>query len=468
MATGLEACEAVEVVVAGGGNAALTAAITAREAGARVLLLESESAPWRGGNSKYTRNLRCAHDGIAGGPPYPEEELLEDLVKVTGDGLDQEMARFTIAESRTVPGWLEAHGVRWQPALRGTLGLDRTNRFFLGGGKALVNHQYREAERLGVQVRYGARVEGVRIVAGRPVVQVATGETQISIEAGALVAAAGGFEANLEWLRRYWGDAVDNFVVRGARANDGRVLAALLELGAAPRGNPRGFHAVACDARSPRFEGGIVTRVDAIPFGIVVDREGRRFADEGEDLWPKRYAVWGRLVAERPGQIAYVLYDDRVRGRFIASAYPPVTASTPRELAGRLGLDPDRLERTVEEYNRCVSGGGGEPDPSRLDGRSTTGLSPPKSNWALPLDRPPFGAYPVRPGITFTYLGVGVDRQARVLDQRGEPLPGVFAAGEIMAGNILLHGYLGGFGMTIGTVFGRIAGRSAAAYVGRG
>jgi tricarballylate dehydrogenase len=460
--------EATEVAVAGGGNAALVAALEARARGARVLLLERAAPEWRGGNSKYTRNIRCAHEGIDGSPPYTEEQVLEDLARVSGDEFDVEMARFAIRESRTVPGWMEAHGVTWQAAFRGTLQLGHTNRFFLGGGKALVNTYYRRATEIGVSVEYGATVESAEPAEDWVELAVSAGGVRRRVRARAVVVASGGFEANLEWLKRYWGDAADNYLVRGARENDGLLLRALLDMGAAERGNPRGFHAVACDARSPRYEGGIVTRVDAIPFGIAVNREARRFHDEGEDIWPKRYAVWGRLIAEQPGQVAFALFDDRAFGRFIPAAYPPHVADSIGELAERLGLDRERLLATVEEYNRHVPAEAGY-DRSRLDGLSTApGLAPPKSNWALPIDRPPFRAYPLRPGITFTYLGVAVDRRARVLDRVGAPLAGLFAAGEVMAGTILREGYLGGFGLTIGTVFGRIAGREAAALAGHG
>lgn len=444
-----------DVVVAGGGNAALVAALEARTRGATVLLLERAPREWRGGNTKYTRNIRCAQDG------YGEEELLADLAAVSGGDLDDELAELAVRESRSVPSWMEGQGVAWQPALRGTLQLERTNRFFLGGGKALVNTYYLRAESAGVRVRYEATVESVSPGSDGVVVMVSTGAGREPVRAGAVVVASGGFEANLDWLERHWGDGVRNYVVRGARQNDGLLLQALFDRGAAECGNPRGFHAVACDARAPRYEGGIVTRVDAIPLGIVVNREARRFADEGADLWPMRYASWGRLIAEQPGQAGYAIFDDRVWGRFIPPAYPPISAGTVGQLAARLELDPDRLELTLDEYNRHADGGGY--DTGRLDGVATrAGLQPPKSNWALPIDRPPYRAYPLRPGITFTYLGVAVDRLARVLDRAGDPLPGVYAAGEVMAGNILRHGYLGGFGLTIGTVFGRIAGREAA------
>ncbi len=253
-------------------------------------------------------------------------------------------------------------------------------------------------------------------------------------------------------------------MIRGARQNDGIVLRCLMQAKALVRGNERGFHAVACDARGPRFEGGIVTRVDSVPFSVMLNSDGERFYDEGEDLWPKRYAMWGRLIATQADQIAYSIFDSRMVGRFMSTAYRAYEEPTLEALAVRLGLDPDTAVATIEEYNAAVREG--TFDPTILDDCRTEGLEPPKSHWALPIDRPPFYGYALRPGITFTYLGVGVDAGARVLRTGGGTLENVWAAGEIMAGNILRNGYLAGFGMSIGTVFGRLAGEGAAAHAG--
>ena len=447
------------MLVAGGGNAALAAAIEARRRGARVLVLERTPRELRGGNSKYTRNIRCAHDA------YAEEEFLDDLAGVTGEEIDRDLALATIRRSRELPAWMEAQGVRWQPAFRGALQLSRTNRFFLGGGKALVNTYYEAARRLGVEVRYDTTVVELRMEGTRCTGAVVEHEGRRSpVPAQAVIAATGGFEADLAWLAEHWGPAAERFVVRGSRWNDGLLLRHLLDLGAEPRGNPRGFPAIAVDARSPRFDGGIAARVDLIPFGVVGERVAERFADEGADLWPKRYATWGRLIAEQPEQLAFSIFDARAAGRFIPSLYPPHRAATVEELGASLGLDGGRLARTIAAYNRAVRPG--VHDPTRLDGCATEGLEPPKSHWALPIDTPPYQAYPVRPGITFTYLGVGVDEHSRVLRTRGGAFDNVFAAGEIMAGSILRHGYLGGFGLTIGTVFGRLAGAAAVAPAG--
>jgi tricarballylate dehydrogenase len=281
------------------------------------------------------------------------------------------------------------------------------------------------------------------------------------IRGRSVVVAAGGYEANIEWLKRHWGDAADNFIIRGTPYNDGMLLATLLEKGAKSIGDPKGFHAIAVDARSPKFDGGIVTRLDAIPFGIVVNQLGRRFYDEGEEIWPKRYAIWGGLIAAQPGQMAYCIVDAKTIGSFLPPVFKPHQADSIEGLAPALGLDPKTFVETVMEYNRAAAGNV-EIRMEKLDGACTRGLAPPKSNWAAPIDRPPFYGLPLRPGITFTYMGVAVDERGRVLDQGGRPFANVYAAGEIMSGNILTRGYLGGFGLTIGSVFGELAGREAA------
>jgi tricarballylate dehydrogenase len=448
------------VVVIGGGNAGLVAALTARRLADRVLVLDRGPAAMRGGNTRHTRNVRCVHaqaDAYSPGT-YLFGELWADLCGVGTGPSNEKLAELTVRESETVPRWMTEHGVRWQPPLAGTLHLGRTNRFFLGGGKALINTYHRTAARLGVTVCYDTTVEDL-VLDGDRCTAVVTGDAEL--RARAVVCASGGFEANIDWLRRYWGDAADNYLIRGTRDNDGRVLAALYARGAARAGEERGFHAVAVDARSPRFDGGIATRLDSIPFGIVVNARGRRFYDEGEDLWPKRYAIWGRNIAEQPGQIAYSIWDSKVRRLFLPPMYRPAEAGSVAELALALGLDPGPVTRTVRDFNAAIRPGGAF-DPSGLDGCAAEGISPAKSHWAQPIDTPPYYGVAMRPGITFTYLGVAVTEQARVLHADGTPLRNVFAAGEMMSGNILSTGYLAGFGLTIGHVWGRIAGAEAA------
>jgi tricarballylate dehydrogenase len=458
--------EPIDVLVIGGGNAALCAAMTAREAGATVLVLEGAPREFRGGNSRHTRNLRYLHDranAVLTGP-YKEEEFWEDLLRVTGGKTNEDLARHTIRESNNIGAWMAQHGCKFQPSMRGTLHLSRTNAFFLGGGKALMNAYYATAERLGVVIQYDADVRDLAIVDGHFVS--ATYETAgvaRTVEARAVVVASGGFQANIDWLREYWGEAADNFIIRGTPFDKGRMLRVLLDNGAQSVGDPRQCHAVAIDARAPKFDGGIVTRLDCVSFGIVVNRDAVRFYDEGEDFWPKRYAIWGRLVAQQPDQIAYSIIDAKSIDLFMPSVFPPIEAQSIRELAEKLELDPDSLEKTVEKFNAATRPG--TFDAGELDDCVTEGLTPPKSHWARPLDSPPFYGYPLRPGITFAYLGVAVNERAQVILQDGTPAPNIFAAGEIMSGNILGQGYMAGFGMTIGTVFGRIAGKEAVHHV---
>ena len=455
-----------DVVVIGGGNAALSAAIMAREAGASVLVLEHAPRTMRGGNSRHTRNLRAMHATPTSvlTEAYLEDEYWDDLLRVTAGNTDETLARLTIRMTQQALPFLERCGVRFQPSLTGTLNLSRTNAFFLGGGKALLNALYAKAERLGVQVLYDTEVQAIDLDDGfvRRLV-VSSHGFPLEVQARAVVAASGGFQANLEWLKEAWGPAAENFLIRGTPYARGRVLRSLLDQGVAPVGDPTQCHAVAIDGRAPKFDGGIATRLDCVPFSIVVNRDAQRFYDEGEDVWPKRYAIWGRLVAQQPDQVAYAVIDSRSERLFMPSVFPAIKADTILGLAEKLGLDGPALERTVATFN---AGCRAAPfDASQLDGLSTDGVSPPKTNWARAIEAPPFLGYPLRPGITFTYLGVRVNERAQVIMQDGRPAANLFASGEIMAGSILGRGYLAGFGMAIGTVFGRIAGEEAAKHV---
>ncbi len=454
-----------DVVIVGGGNAALTAAVTAREASATVLVLEHAPKAMRGGNSRHTRNLRAMHAAPTEvlTDSYLEDEYWDDLLRVTGGETDEHLARLTIRATQDALPFMARCGVRFQPSLTGTLNLSRTNAFFLGGGKALVNAYYATAERLGVKVLYDTEVQAITLDDGfvRHLTVTSKG-FPLEVRGKVVVVSSGGFQANIEWLKEAWGDAAENFLIRGTPYATGRVLRNLLQQGVASVGDPKQCHAVAIDGRSPKFDGGIVTRLDCVPFSVVVNRHGQRFYDEGQDVWPKRYAIWGRLVAQQPDQVAYSIIDSRSERLFMPSVFPAIKAATIGELAAKLGLDPAAVTATVEAFNAACQPGAF--DSSRLDGVHTERLDPPKTNWARPIAEPPFIGYPLRPGITFTYLGVRVNERAQVIMEDGRPAANLFASGEIMAGSILGRGYLAGFGMAIGTVFGRIAGQEAAKY----
>jgi tricarballylate dehydrogenase len=455
-----------DVLVVGGGNAALCAAITAARAGAAVILAEASPLPLRGGNSRHTRNLRTMHPAPTRvmTESYLEEEYWDDLLRVTGGRTDEALARMCIRASQHAPDFLASCGVVFQPSLSGTLSLSRTNAFFLGGGKALVNALYREAAKLGVVVLMDTEVQHIKVEHGfatEAVVSHCGFPERIRFKA--LVAACGGFQANRNWLREYWGDAADNFQIRGTPYAQGVVLKDLLGQGVQEIGDPTQFHAVANDARAPMEDGGLAMRLDCVPFAIVVNRDVLRFYDEGEDVWPKRYAIWGRLIAQQPGQVALAVTDSQAVMNFLPSVYPPYQADSIAGIAAQAGMDAAKLEKVVAEYNAAVVPGTFK--PMVPDDCRTEGLVPPKSHWARRIDQPPYYAYPLRPGITFTFLSLKVNDRARVLMADGKPSGNMFASGEIMSGNILGQGYLAGFGMTLGTVFGRIAGEEAAKHV---
>ena len=378
----------LDVLVIGGGNAALCAALVAREAGASVLMLESAPREWRGGNSVHTRNLRCMHDAPQDvlTEDYPEEEFWQDLLKVTGGLTDEHLARTVIRESSRCRDWMRRHGVRFQPSLSGTLHLSRTNAFFMGGGKALVNAYYRSAEALGIAVRYGVAVDRLEMDGGRFVAAHVGGER---FEARCCVVASGGFESNLAWMREAWGQnergewPSDNFAIRGTRFNQGVLLKNLLALGADRIGDPTQSHCVAIDARAPLYDGGICTRVDCVSLGIMVNRDAQRFYDEGEDFWPKRYAIWGRLVALQAGQVGYSIIDAKAVGRFMPPVFPGEKADTLPALARQLGLPEAAFMKTVNDYNAACRVG--QFDHAVLDDCHTESLTPAKTHWARPI-----------------------------------------------------------------------------------
>ncbi|HEY0202354.1 MAG TPA: FAD-dependent tricarballylate dehydrogenase TcuA, partial [Burkholderiaceae bacterium] len=323
---------------------------------------------------------------------------------------------------------------------------------------------YRSAERLGVQIRYETPVASIELDGTRFIAAIT--ERGERITASSCVLACGGFESNRDWLRTAWGQnargewPADNFLVRGTRFNQGVLLKYMIEqAGADTIGDPSQGHMVAIDARAPLYDGGICTRIDCVSLGVVVNSDAQRFYDEGEDFWPKRYAIWGRLVAQQPGQTAWSIIDQKAVGRFMPPVFPGTRADSIPELARQLGLEEAAFVKTIDDYNAacCI----GRFDHTALDDCHTEGITPAKTHWARPIDTAPFYGYALKPGITFTYLGLKVDDTAAVRFS-GQPSANLFVAGEMMAGNVLGKGYTAGVGMSIGTAFGRIAGSQAA------
>jgi tricarballylate dehydrogenase len=493
------ACGAVtqtrHVVVVGGGNAALCAAISAAEQGARVTLLERAPFELRGGNSRFTAGaMRVVYSGaddlIELMPDltaqerartefgaYSREQFFDDLGRVTGYRCDPVLAETLIDGSRAALGWLAGHGVRFMPLYgRQSYETDGRMRFWggltveaWGGGPGLVDALTAIATRHGVEIRYASRAValdcGSRGVSGVRVLH--RGET-IMLDADAVVLACGGFESSATWRARYLGPGWDLARVRGTRFNTGDGLAMAMAAGAASRGHWSGCHAVAWDLNAPEFGDlavGDGFQKHSYPLGIVVNNTGRRFIDEGADFRNFTYAKYGREILMQPDQTAWQIFDARVapmlRDEYRIRQATRVTAGTIEELALRIdGMDAAALVGTVNEFNKAVDTS--VPfDPAVRDGRGTTGLAVAKSNWANPLDRPPFEAYGVTCGITFTFGGLHVDGDARVIGEDGDPIANLYAAGELVGG-LFYFNYPGGTGLTSGSVFGRIAGRHAA------
>jgi tricarballylate dehydrogenase len=442
------------VVVVGGGNAALCSAIESAERGDKVTLIEGSPQSSRGGNSKYTRDIRYAHneDEFTSGS-YPKDELKEDLLVVSGSFDNSEVANLVIDRSVEMANWMNSHNITFKKEIRGTLNLSRTNAFFMGGGKVLVDTYYGLIEKLGVRVLYNAPVSSIKISNGAvKSLTITMDHFEKEMEADKYIFASGGYEGNKDWLSQFWNERTKNMKIRGSKFNTGIPLKQLIEHGAVLCGVEKAGHMVAVDSRSPEYDAGIVSRIDAIPWGIVINKKGDRFYDEGEDIWPKRYAIWGRLVAEQESQICFVIIDNNAIGKFMPTAYPSIDANSLEDLAAVLEQDPEKLVGLVSDYNRGIKKV--SDDPFSWSQRE---LRIPKSHWAMPIETPPFHAYPLSPGLTFTYQGVRINKTGRVILKDGE-LENAFAAGEIASGNVLSSGYLAGFGLTIVTTLGRLAG----------
>ncbi|MBI1885658.1 MAG: FAD-dependent tricarballylate dehydrogenase TcuA [Chloroflexi bacterium] len=452
-----------DVAAVGGGIAGLAAAITAAGEGASAVLLEKAPRAERGGNTRFAdAQVRFPHDADQYcDRAYTPEEFRRDLIRISGGRASPDLVDALVGRAAETVDWLTALGVEWESGYPHTAGYRRTP---VAGGQGLVDLLFRRAEGIGVAVSYetparellvdGGRIAGLRAVSP---------EGPVEVRSPAVVLASGGFQASREMRAAHLGPTAEEVVLRGSRHDTGDGIAIALAVGARPAGQWDGYHAAVIDARSLPVECG-VTALYNFQMGIIVDAQGQRFLDEGEDFRDHTYVKFARAIIERAGGKAFCIFDQQAYSRpefqrGWRPVGPPLMSDTIEGLAGALGLPPRSLAETVRRFNTAVQPG--ELDFDRLDGKSTRGASPPKSNWALPVEAPPFVALPVTGGITFTFGGLKVDREARVIHESGKPIPGLFAAGELM-GELFYDNYPGATSVIRGAVFGRIAGRNAA------
>jgi tricarballylate dehydrogenase len=484
-----------DVVVVGAGNAALCAALAAAEHGVSILVLERAPEEECGGNSRFTAGaIRCVYDGVddlrvlmpdltdeevknTDFGTYTEDQFFDDMGHVTEYRADPELLEVLVKRSRETMRWMRGKGVRFAPIWgRQAFKVDGKFKFWggltveaYGGGPGLVTSLTAGAKKNGITIVYGTKALGlVSDDDGIQGVRVRHEGRSKTVATRNVVLAAGGFQSNAEWRTRYLGPGWDLAKVRGTRFNTGDGIRMALDVGAMPAGNWSGCHAVGWDRNAPEFgdlDVGDNFQKHSYPFSIMLNANGERFVDEGADFRNYTYAKYGRVILSQPGQFAWQIFDSKVlhllRDEYRIKRVTKARADTLEELVQKLdGVNADKALETIKAYNAAVID---KPfNPNIKDGRATAGLAIPKSNWANIIDTPPFEAYAVTCGITFTFGGVKIDTDARVISTEGEPIPGLFAAGE-MTGGLFYFNYPGGTGLMNGAVFGRIAGATAGA-----
>ncbi len=489
--------DSTDVVVVGAGNAALCAALAAAEAGAKVIVLERAPEAESGGNSRFTAGaFRCVYDGVddltalmpdltdaevasADFGTYTQGQFFDDMGRITEYRTDPALCETLVTESRATMRWMQGRGVRFMPIWgRQAYRIDGRFKFWggltveaWGGGPGLIDTLYRLVRDAGIEIHFGAHATA--LIAdddGAHGVRVRQAGRTRDLGARAVVLACGGFESNPEWRTRYLGPGWDLAKVRGTRFNTGDGIRMALDAGAASYGNWSGCHAVGWDRNAPEFGDLLVGdgfQKHSYPLGVLLNAKGERFVDEGADFRNYTYAKYGRAILSQPGQFAWQVFDAKVlpllRDEYRIRQATRVRADTLEDLCARLeDADSAAALATLKAFNAAVKTDVAF-DPNVKDGRGTVGLAVPKSNWANPLDTPPFEAFAVTCGITFTFGGLRIDRAARVMDEGGEPIGGLYAAGELVGG-LFYNNYPGGSGLMAGAVFGKIAGASAAAF----
>ena len=490
-----------DVVVVGAGNAALCAALSARERGVSVLVLERAPEAESGGNTRFTAGaIKCVYDGVddlkalmphltaeeidmTDFGTHPESRYYDDMGRETQFRTDPDLCEVLVSRSRDTIRWMRDKGVRFLP-MYGRQAFKHNGRFRFwggltveatGGGPGLVEALSASVRNAGIMLVYEARAlslvvddEGVKGVRVRH-----RGRT-VTVGASSVVLAAGGFEANAEWRTRYLGPGWELAKVRGTRFNTGDGIRMALDAGAMPAGNWSGCHSVSWDRHATEFgnlDVGDNYQKHSYPFGIMLNANGERFVDEGAEVFSYTYARYGRVVLAQPGQFAWQVFDRKaqpyLRDEYRFRGMTKVRADSLEELVEKLDdVDPKKALATIQGFNAACRSDAPF-DPNRKDGRSTVGLAIPKSNWANPIDQPPFEAYGVTCGITFTFGGVKINTRSEVVDTDGLVIPGLYAAGE-MVGGLYYFGYPSGSGLMSGAVFGRLAGTSAAQRVRSG
>lgn len=487
-----------DVIVVGAGNAAMCAALSAQEQGAKVLVLERAPQDQRGGNTAFTEGgMRMVHNGLEDMKKfvpdltpeeiantdfgeYPAEQYLDDIARITQYQTDPDLAELLVTRSADTVHWVRQNVVRFAPKYgRQAFKHEGRFKFFtgfviaaVGGGRGLSDAYFKAAEKKGVDVRYNARATALlRGRAGIEGVRITVGGVDEEIRARAVVLACGGFEANREWRTRYLGPGWDVAKVRGSRYNTGDGIRMALDIGAQSYGQWSGCHAVSWERYAPDFgdlDSMSTSYRHSYPFSVMVNADGKRFVDEGADFRNYTYAKYGRVVLQQPASYAWQVFDSQVahllRDEYKLRGATKVQANTLEELVDRMqDVHPVQFLETIREYNAAVKRE--VPfDPNVKDGRCTAGLAVNKTNWANTIEKPPFDAYSVGCGITFTFGGLKIDTTGRVLDISDQPLPGLYAAGELVGG-LFYFNYPGSSGLMAGAVFGRIAGRGAAEFV---